>query len=233
MSKMTRELKSEIVQIVNESLSEDLTNKLCSKVFKQIDKRLEAWEGKFANIDALSSNLAKLDKLDDLAMNVADLNASLKGLNDCLDSNKKSILVLNKTCEQIQQNCKSNQLRFCGFGEIENENPVEIIAKFVSTQLKIPCVVQDIDHAFRLGKMVEGNNRTILVKFVNFWKRSQILNAKKSLKGAGISLFEDLTKDRYEVLMAAKKKYGKHQAWSAGGKIFAFSNGKKILINNK
>ncbi|KAJ8955929.1 hypothetical protein NQ317_001799 [Molorchus minor] len=224
MAKITRETKSDIVQIVNECLSDDFTNKLCSRVFKQMDKRMEVWEGKFGKIDKCLASLS-----DDLSKQLANVDDSLKSIKSSLDSNNEKLTNLTKTCDQLQQNIKSNSLRFCGIEESDGENTVELIASFVTMQLKIPCAVQDIDFAYRIGK-VQGNDskkRAILVKFVNHWQRSLIFNAKKSLKSLGtrVAVYEDLTKDRYQALVAAKEKYGKQQAWSAGGKIFALYNG--------
>lgn len=244
MTKITRDLKSEIVQIFHDCFTEDLFNKLSQKISTQLDQKIQALDGKLTKIDTLhnkfkelSVNLTKLDKLDDLTKQISEVSDCIKSLNNSVNSNQKEIVRLDKFCDKMQQYTKRNSLRFYGFEENIGEDPVETIALFITNNLKVPCAVQDIDCAFRIGTITNGESksRAILVSFVNNWKRSQIFSCKKSLKTAetGISMFEDLTKQRYEILRAAKRKYGKNQAWSAGGKIYALCNGKKISLDSE
>lgn len=225
MTKITRDLKSEIKQICNELLTEDLSDKVCGNISAQLDSKMEV----------INAKLAKLDALDVISKQIAELNNSFKSLANSVDSNKKEIINLNKSNDVLVQHSKKNCLRFHGFQESEGENVLEMVKNFINEALKVPCAAQDIDSAFRIGKtsVDSAKPRTILVNFVNNWKRSQVFNLKKSLKklGTNISIFEDLTKQRYDLLLAAKKKYGQNQAWSSGGKIYAMHHDKKILVN--
>lgn len=99
--------------------------------------------------------------------------------------------------------------------------------------LKVPCTHQDIDCAFRIGKQINSEKPpAILVNFVSNIKRTQVFNAKKLLKKTSHSIYEDLTQRRYELLMAAKKKYGVGKVWSVNGKIFLLkgNDNQKIQI---
>ncbi|KAJ8948264.1 hypothetical protein NQ314_008444 [Rhamnusium bicolor] len=159
---------------------------------------------------------------------------SFNSLNTSVEQNKKSIEEVNKKLDLSSQYAKGNSLRFYGFDE-NDDDIVQVVVDFISNILKVPCIIQDIDCAFRIGKSVknDGKPRSVLVNFVNNWKRSQIFAAKKNLKksGTNIIIFEDLTKGRYEALLAAKEKYGRGKAWSVGGKIFVLHDGRKYLYN--
>lgn len=242
MTKITRELKSEIVHVFHECFTEDLTNKLCKIISEQLEKKIEVLDRKLVKIDILDSkftevndSLANLDKLDGLVKQIEGINDCIKSISKSVCTSQKEVVGLNKYCDYIHQTSKKNSLRFYGFEENDGEDPVEMISLFISKNLNVSCTMQDIDCAFRVGRISnnEGKGRAILVNFVNSWKRSQILSHKRSLKSSGISMFEDLTKLRHELLAAAKKKYGKSQAWSAGGKIYALCNGKKILLSEE
>ncbi|KAJ8931303.1 hypothetical protein NQ314_015804 [Rhamnusium bicolor] len=148
---------------------------------------------------------------------------SFNSLNTSVEQNKKSIEEVNKKLDLSSQYAKRNSLRFYGFDE-NDDDIVQVVVDFISNILKVPCTIQDIDCAFRIGKSLknDGKPRSVLVNFVNNWKRSQVFAAKKNLtkSGTNIVIFEDLTNGRYEALLAAKEKYGRDKAWSAGGKIF-------------
>ncbi|KAJ8929604.1 hypothetical protein NQ314_017711 [Rhamnusium bicolor] len=185
-------------------------------------------------INEKNEKLNKLDKLEEMNNQLVSFAQSFNSLNTSVEQNKKSIEEVNKKLDLSSQYAKRNSLRFYGFDE-NDDDIVQVVVDFISNILKVPCTIQDIDCAFRIGKSVknDGKPRSVLVNFVNNWKRSQVFAAKKNLKKSvtNIVIFEDLTKGRYEALLAAKEKYGRDKAWSAGGKIFVLHDGRKCLYN--
>lgn len=117
-------------------------------------------------------------------------------------------------------------MRFHGIKEENNEDTFGLVLQFVNDKLNIPCEQRDIDSVYRIGKFDADSvrPRTIVTHFCNGWIRDRIFNAKKLLKRTGISIFEDLTKIRYELLSSAKKKVGVQRVWSTGGKIYVWCN---------
>ncbi|KAJ8981913.1 hypothetical protein NQ317_008818 [Molorchus minor] len=101
------------------------------------------------------------------------------------------------------------------------------------TKLNVICLNTDIDSVFRIGKSNNSNKpRAVLVNFVTNIKRNEVYYARKLLKGSGILMFEDLTKQRFNLLVSAKSKYGKRDAWSANGRIYVLQDNIKRLINS-
>lgn len=195
---------------------ESLINKVCTTFVKQLECKMD-------------ENLEKLDK------KLVEVSNSIKLLNVTATSNCKAIEDLSVANDNLEQYSKKNSLRFLGVAESENEVVVKGILHLINNTLKVPCNYQDIDCAFRMGKHINGDKpRVILVNFVSNIKRAEVFYAKKSLKKTKVSVHEDLTHRRYELLMAAKNKYGVGKVWSANGKIFLLKgdDNRKIVINS-
>ncbi|KAJ8957756.1 hypothetical protein NQ317_007809 [Molorchus minor] len=149
---------------------------------------------------------------------------------------KKAVTSLEVKEDYLSQHSKRNVLRFVGCIENASEDTAEIVLNVINNELNVPCDKNEIDSAFRIGSYISGDNtskpRTILVQFVTNIKRNEVFLAKKHLKNSNISVFEDLTKQRFNLLQAAKRKYGKNKAWSSGGKIYVWDapNNKKSCV---
>lgn len=198
---------------------EDLINRVCTSFANKIESKIDK----------------QMSKLDD---RLSDLDNSLKSLNKIVVNNRKSLETLEAKNDSLDQYNKKNNLKFIGLKENDPEDTVSEILDFINDILKVPCVKNDIDSAYRVGdNKVEHKSRprSVLVRFVTNIKRNEIYQTKKSLKNSDVSIFEDLTKTRFDLLQAAKKKYGKFKAWSSGGKIFVWDerNGKKRLVDTE
>lgn len=197
---------------------EKLISKVCANFASQLECKINK----------------QFEKLED---QLSEITNSLKSLNTKVESNSKVIAHIDEKYDFIEQSLKRNSLRFHGFAETEGENVNDIIIAFINTHLKIPCSVRDIDYVFRVGRYDNSSvrPRAIVINFVHNTIRNAVFNAKKLLKKSQFSIFEDLTSRRYELLVAAKKKFGNTKVWSAGGKVYMWngSENKKIMINSK
>lgn len=205
MAASKREIRTEVKQVCSEMFNEELINKVCNNFVKQYDSKIDK----------------KLDKIND----------SIKALTNSVASNENSIKVLKVKNDFNELRAKRNSLRFHGFEDSDEEDVMDTMLSFINDKLNVKCSSAEVDSVFRVGKE-NPNGRVILVNFVTNWKRSEVFSAKKLLKNTGISVYEDLTKERYELLLAAKKKYGKSHVWSSGGKVHVLDNNKKIVINS-
>lgn len=209
-----RNESKQTIQTNVELFNEELVNKVCadfaSKIEAKIDKKFE-----------------KLyDKLNDITKSLS--NIGLKVAN-----NQKAISSIENTCDALQQLTKRSSLRIQGLQEERaGETVLDNVVEFFKKELCVNCTETDIDSVFRIGQPNE-KSRTVIVNFVRYVKRCEVLNAKKNLKDKGVSIFEDLTKARYGLLIEAKKKFGNKKAWSAGGKIYIWKDNenRKYVIN--
>ncbi|KAJ8927523.1 hypothetical protein NQ314_020025 [Rhamnusium bicolor] len=145
-----------------------------------------------------------MEKINKKLMDVSD---SLKLLDKTVSSNTKAISELTDKFDLLEQYFKKNFLRFLGIAENNDEDLVEIIVSLINNTLKVPCANQDIDYTFRVSKLTQADNtRAVLVNFVSNIKRTQVFNSRKLLKGTNLSVYEDLTRKRYDLLKEAKKR---------------------------
>lgn len=199
----------------DEGATEQLINKVCIRFLNQIESKFDE---KFGKLD---------EKLN-------DVSNSLKQINNLVNTNQNSIEILNNKVASLEQQCKRNALRFHGFPVEQDENMPERIVSYINNTLKIPCAMNDIDCAFRVGKRGESEKPpTVLVNFTSNIKRNEVFAVKKLNKNSGIVIFEDLTRDRHKLLMAARKKYGNGQAWTSGGKVYVLQGNKKCALNSE
>lgn len=73
----------------------------------------------------------------------------------------------------------------------------------IKNKLHVSINLSDIERSHRVGKCgTSGNNkpRPIILKFVSYRIREQIFRQKKKLKGSKLSIKEDVTKARAQIL---------------------------------
>lgn len=195
-----------------EDPSEELITRVCSNFIKQLDDKMN-------------------EKFNKLGSKIDNLTTSLKTLDSNVVENTEAIRNLNKMQDRTEQLLKRNSIRIEGLTEVKNENTVHLVTEFLQKTLKINCNENDIDSAYRIESSHKNAiPRPTLVRFVTNHKKNEVFNAKKCLKQSKISIFEDLTRSRYSLLKAAKKKYGSNHAWSMGGRIFVLKDNKKSEI---
>lgn len=215
----TRSTSNTLDGKLDEDEMEKLIKKVCATFFTQIKEELTV-------------KMIKLEsKLDDVCV-------ALKDINSRIMDNKKNITELQDRVESLEQKAKANSLRVFGVEESENEDLSGVLVGLFSEKLNINISQTDIDYVFRLRKKKEQIEKTspIIIHFVSNTVRNRIYHAKKLLRGTPISIFEDLTRNRYGLLMATKRKFGNNMVWTEGGKVYAWDSSTKskiyIKLNN-
>lgn len=203
-------------KVHNELSTEELIYKVCNEFMEKIDKSMDE---KF---------VVFRDKLNEVTNSVSSLNNTVR-------NNVKDISQLNKKVDALEQASKNNTLRICGLNEEEDEcSVVDHVANFFSEKLGVTCRAEDFISIYRINKIDSKKDkpRIVLVKFANLVKRKEVFLARKLLKGGSVFIFEDLTKIRFNLLNAAKKKLGNRNAWSIDGNIYVWSeeNQKKLSV---
>jgi hypothetical protein len=112
-----------------------------------------------------------------------------------------------------------------GEGKIIPEDTDSVVKEFVKEKLGFEIDSKDIDRTHRStrSKRSDGKARGIIAKFTTYNTRSQIIKARKKLKGTGMGIQELLTKAKQELLTRTKmavKNFPRFQsAWSWDGTI--------------
>jgi len=122
--------------------------------------------------------------------------------------------------DEISQYQRRNSLRIFGVEEKKLENCDQLILDIASNQLNIDLELEDLDRCHRSGrKSNTGRPRPIIVKFVSYRKRSVVFKEKSRLKGTNITIREDLTKYRLNLLQKAIGHYETKNVWTYDGRI--------------
>ncbi|KAJ8911480.1 hypothetical protein NQ315_010851 [Exocentrus adspersus] len=185
--------------------TENLINKVCAKFTIQLEAKFDT---KFQNLN---------DKLDGVINMFSTLNKEVK-------TNQKDITDLQNKCKLYEMYFKRNSLIFHGIPEDGSGSVLDAVLPIINNALKVPCVSSDVDSVYRLRGQVDHQGKqgqqSIRINFTSNNKRNDIFGAKKMLKNSGITVYEDLTRDQYELYKSAKKKYGYRMVWTVGGRIY-------------
>ncbi|KAG5863003.1 hypothetical protein JTB14_007166 [Gonioctena quinquepunctata] len=201
---------------------ESNVNKVCSTSMDKLENRINL------KMDQMIIKLyAKLDP------KINELLTSITQIGKDVSSNKKAIHVLEDIYDILEQHCKRNSLRLNGVPDTDKDNLLDIVKSVFQNHLGISCSTMDFDGVFRIGEPSRAHPRGIIVNFVSGVERNDVIYARRALKDTGLSVYEDLTKHRYDLLSAAKK-LGNNQAWSSNGKVYiwrAHENKRRIVAS--
>lgn len=164
----------------------------------------------------------------------ADFQAFKESFYAELDAIKIQINMLMQITDDIEHRSRRKFLLFRGVEDGASENPTQKVIDIISSKLNISNITNNnIKSCFRLGSPSTDKSRPLLVKFNNQSLRSDVWQAKKSLKGSSISISEFLTPRRREIFKQARSTYGIKSCWSHDGNIFLkLPHGEKIKLTS-
>ena len=155
---------------------------------------------------------------------------------------KLKISELSIKLDEQEQRSRNGCLLIHGVKEDKNDDTDAIALNIINEKVGVALTIDDIQRSHRVGPKViqkretrsskefKPRHRPIIVRFSNWRKRNQVFRAKKALKGQNISISENLTKIRYNLLKLATEKYGKGSTWSDEGRVIAKIDGEVIVI---
>lgn len=154
------------------------------------------------------------DSVNKLQETVQDLQNEL-AIKDERINNLESLVY--EGLDEREQYSRRNNIRIFGIQESDNEDTDQVVLD-LAAKLGVPLVKQQIDRSHRVGR--KGTKpRPIIVKLVSYAQRKALFMAKKSLKGTGTFVCEDLTKSRRELLKKIVEAYSKEKVWTIDGTI--------------
>lgn len=155
---------------------------------------------------------------------INNLNEMLNQKNEMIKNMASKIKFLENKSEMAEMYSRKNNIRIYGIPEIEGENILATISNHMAEHLNVEVVPQDVDNCHRLGivnkQTMNARPRAIIVKFVSYKKKMEILMKRKLLRGTSIAVQEDLTKYKMELYKRAGERFGKTNTWVLNGKIF-------------
>ena len=208
--------------------SGDLTPDMKAEVAAAVEKAMRTPEV----LKSLASVLVELvgpQLKDSMNFNnelISDLRQKLEARDKEVSDLKQ--LLQDKT-DQLEMYTRRNSLRIFGITESEKEDTDEL-ALSVAKKISVPLDLSDIDRSHRVGRKIPGKNRPIIVKFVSYRKRREMFQAKRKLKNQGITIREDLTKARLELLQAAIQRFGLANTWTEDGAVIVKRENNRLRL---
>ncbi|KAK4874019.1 hypothetical protein RN001_013379 [Aquatica leii] len=139
--------------------------------------------------------------------------------------------ILRNKLDDLEQYTRRNSLRIWGIKEERNENVENQVLNVCNNQLGLTLSNNDIDRCHRIG--MQGNKtRPIIVKFIGYRQRAMVFSAKKKLKGTGVQIREDLTKNRATLLHCASERFGFKNTWTYDGIVIVNKDNRKVRLKN-
>lgn len=175
---------------------------------------------------------------------VAELKSALdknseviQKLEYALQERDRKIVELEKQLSSKQDDLEQYQRRQClrifGVPEDRGED-TDVIAIDVAKKIGVDLTIEDIDRSHRVGKVSDGDKiRPVIVKFVSYRKRCEMFRNKRLLKGSNVTIREDLTKKRHDMLRQCITKYGLKNVWTLDGAIFVREGDNKRRITKQ
>ncbi|CAG4958066.1 unnamed protein product [Colias eurytheme] len=139
--------------------------------------------------------------------------SSLKALHD-------QITLLSNQYNHLEMRSRRKILLIHGIPEASKEIPLNLVTSIVNQHLKVPGFKEDaISRCHRLGVSKKDKPRPIVVKFKDMTMRNSIWFSKTELKGSGYTISEFLIKERHNIFVAARLRFGVTNCWTKDGCI--------------
>ena len=215
------------------------------KIIDALDKRMtQKIDQQAVDIFDVNKRIEKLEKSH------LDLTAENANLKDMIKSLTKQHDVLALSIDDMEQYSKGTNLLVHGLPSLgDPSSPAEAdlekrVIDYLNSSLNVSISSDDINAMHRLPKAQSNLVATssgasnlkpppVLIQFCNRKRRNEILTRRKLLKGKGISLTEQLTVKKAQLLKKAgelveTKKI--NSTWAHDGKILAKTLANRTLV---
>lgn len=221
-TKAGRARDNEIVELVNSTLKSALK------------------EEAFINalVEALTDQMKTLiqPRIEELLAKLHQVEQKLS----VVEKDKQHLLcennLLNSRLDALEhQVYHSNKMWIYGVPEDKNSEPAVSIKNLVKEKMDVSLMDSDIITCYRVKpRNQHSSNRQspIILKLSSHKIFNQLLYARKKLKNTRITISEELSKNKIELMQAVRAKFGKENSWVWKGNIFVNSNGAKQVIRN-
>ena len=214
---------------------------------ENIDSNIPTWAQIL--IEGMKVVINELKCVKDLARKVEELE-SFKTVNETISQNllnenkrlNERLTELELCIDDQEQRNRNYCLMLHGVEEKDGENTDDIVIKTVVNELEIvDFSLGNIQRSHRVGPRSQGrsrrNNRSkprpIIFRLSDFRVRQAVFKKKKMLKGKGMTISENLTQQRMQLLKLAQEKYGFRNIWSIEGRVMMKVDDKFVYIKSE
>ncbi|XP_047543218.1 uncharacterized protein LOC125075549 [Vanessa atalanta] len=150
----------------------------------------------------------------------AQFNSFRSFVLTALDGLQQLVDILTRKYEEMEMRSRRKILLLHGIPETKNEKVCSVAIKTLNDHLKLSNIsVDTVKRCHRLGQFNADKPRAILIKFTDLALRNKIWFAKTALKNSGVTMSEFLTKERHNIFLAARQRFGVTKCWTKDGQI--------------
>lgn len=143
---------------------------------------------------------------------------------------KNENIQLKARLQAVERKTRKYNLIFYNVKETEHRiDDTTAILKIISTQLKLECNYSDIRDSYRLGKVLEGRHRPIVIELVNCQLKHEILENAYKLKGSGVGVARDYIPEDY----SRNKVLRKHLKLAKDNNFTAYIKSNNLFVNGE
>ena len=223
-----KDIQKELLEDFDESEEE-------ISILENFDKNMENYFKEFKN--KIRDQLKKVvtvvtERIGELEKRVKVLEGELQNKGGA-SGDTNDMIKMKDEINRYGQYTKKDLARMFGVVETKEEDCRQVVSDIITQRLKIKVVPTDISVAHRVGKSTRQKHRPIIIRFKDRTQRYEIMKARKVLKGSGISIAEDMTRENMELIRRAEGSRCFQSVWFWNGKVCAKNkDGKKIYTLN-
>ena len=143
------------------------------------------------------------------------------------DTDSKELQKMKIEINRLGQYTRKDSCRMFGVKECEGEDCRAVVCAEIQGRLGVNIVPSDIVVAHRLPKTKKQKYRPIIVKFRDRELKWDILRVRKKLKGSGVSIAEDMTKENFDLMLRAQDSGYFTSVWFSNAKVWAVDKANK------
>ena len=173
-------------------------------------------EYKRINDDTISEMSKAMEKM---TTDIEQLRGQKKEMSISIgnaERNAKDALIW---ANEIEQYGRRWLVRVHGVKETPKEDCRKLVLELFKDKLKVNTQEHDIEAAHRVGRVIEGKTRGIIVRFCRRDVKQTILTERRVLAKSGFSIMEDLTTTNMKLLNRLNNSEKIERAWATNGKI--------------
>ncbi|KAK9738974.1 hypothetical protein QE152_g9367 [Popillia japonica] len=230
-----------------EDISEDVKqNKIVRALIDITDQQTQTIRSEINGIKTiLNTDRAQTQK--DLLWLRNKCQSEINGIKTILNTDRaqtqKDLLWLRNKCQYLEKAIKRNNIIIFGLNSCNqniletlnscNQNILETVVDALNTHMGLDICANDVDDIYSIGDdiySIGGREvKPIIVKFVSYLKKREVLKKVKLLKGSNIAIAEDLPYEERQ----KNKILRKHLHKARSSNLNAYIRGGKLYVNGE
>ncbi|XP_041452966.1 uncharacterized protein LOC121406028 [Lytechinus variegatus] len=203
---------------------DDYFTKTTARFEKMIKSAVDSFVGKLQQLEAKMEASFEFERkrVDDLTENQNRMKTKIESMEKEISELRLEVQRNKVAVNRSERFSRRNNVRLVGIPEVpqgEREDPVTMVEEILHSKFKVKTKVE---RAHRDGKKVDGRPRHILLKFLSYREKIDVMRrARETLKDETYFMTDDLTPTDLE----EKKKWIKQvqELYSKGTKLRFYS----------